>query len=362
MIRTPLLLRNILFSTSKAYRYPYSTAAMAQNTIPKTMRAIIQSEPAETRLTFTTSPVPSAAPNSSEHLIRVHTVSPCNGELLWTKNFPLPAGSTKELVPCDDVAGTVITAPPSSPFRVGDEVYARTTYARTGCARDYTIAVGEELAHRPQRLSWAESAATPLSAQTAWEALFVQSGIGSINDTAAWKGKRVLVTAASGGVGVWVVQMARLAGADVIGTCGPDNVELVRSLGTNEVLNYRATDLHTWGEAAGNKVDLVIDCVGKKSLEDAWWCVRDGGILISIYQPPEQVKPTGWAGNDVNSFFFIMTPNGVQLREITKFVEEGKCRPIVDSVWPLEQYEEAFRRLASGHSRGKIILDLTLNN
>jgi NADPH:quinone reductase-like Zn-dependent oxidoreductase len=190
----------------------------------------------------------------------------------------------------------------------------------------------------------------------------VQSKIGGINDTAAWNGKRVLVTAASGGVGAWVVQMARIAGAEVIGTCGPDNVELVCSLGAKEVLDYRATDLRNWGETLENKVDLVVDCVGKKSLEDAWFCVRDGGTLISIYQPPEQMKPADHAGKDINSFFFIMTPDGAQLKEITKLVEGGKCRPVVDSVWPLEQYEEAFRRLASGHAKGKIILDLTLNH
>jgi NADPH:quinone reductase-like Zn-dependent oxidoreductase len=340
---------------------------MAQTSLPKTIRAILQPDVQETHLTMIESPVPTAKPNSTEHLIRVQCASPCNGELLWMKNFPPAGGSDKELVPCDDFAGTVITAPDTSPFRPGDEVYARTDYTRAGCARDYTIATTGELAHRSKRLSWAESAATPLSAETAWEALFVQSGIGSMNDTAAWKGKRVLVTAASGGVGCWVVQMARIAGAEVIGTCGPDNVALVHSLGASEVLNYRATDLRTWAESidnsnVSNKVDVVIDCIGKKSLEDAWWTIRDGGVLLSIFQPPEQMKPAGWTGKDVKPIFFIMTPSGNELQEITKLVDKGKCRPIVDSVWPLEQYEEAFRRLASGHSRGKIILDLTLNN
>ncbi|KAK2754219.1 hypothetical protein FQN54_007098 [Arachnomyces sp. PD_36] len=336
---------------------------MAQTTLPKTMRAILQVDPEDTRLKMTQSQVvPTATPNSAEHLIRVHTTSPCNGELLWAKNFPPPEGWTKEFVPCDDVAGTVITAPDDSPFRPGDEVYARTSYVRAGCARDYTIGVTGELAHRPKRLSWAESAATPMSAETAWEALFVQSGVGGINDAAAWKGKRVLVTAASGGVGGWVVQMARIAGAEVIGTCGPDNIEFVRSLGATEVLDYRVTDMREWAGNANNKVDLVIDCIGKKSLGDAWWTVLDGGILISICQPPEQMKPADCAGKDIKSFFFIMTPSGAELKEITKLVDEGKCRPTVDSVWPLEQYKEAFRRLESGHSRGKVILDLTLNN
>lgn len=340
---------------------------MAQTSTPKTMRSLLQPDVEETRLTLIQSPVPTARPNSSEHLIRVHSVSPCNGELLWTKNFAPGGKWDKELVPCDDVAGTVVTAPDASPFRPGDEVYGRTNYWRTGCARDYSIALTEELCHRPKRLGWAEAAATSLSAESAWEALFVQAGIGGINDVTAWKGKRVLVTAASGGVGAWVVQLARVAGAEAIGTCGPDNVEFVRSLGAAEVIDYRSTDLRVWAESPGNnnpnnKVDIVIDCIGKKSLQDTWWAIRDGGVLVSICQPPEQMRPAGWAGKDVKSLFFIMTPDGAELKEITKLVDEGKCRPTVDSVWPLEQYKEAFRRLESGHSRGKVILDLTLNN
>ncbi|KAF7166918.1 hypothetical protein CNMCM5623_000455 [Aspergillus felis] len=220
--------------------------------------------------------------------------------------------------------------------------------------------IGADLARSPQNLSWAESSAIPLSAQTALQALFVQSGIGELGD-AAWKGKRVLVTAASGGVGIWVVQLARLAGATVIGTCGPRNVEFVKSFGASEVINYRERDLKEWGQRMGNQVDLVVDCIGKKSLEDAWWCVKDGGILISIFQPPEQVQPEECKRKNVQNLFFIVSANRADLEEVTKLVEEGKCRGVVDSVWPLEQFEEAFKRLDDGHARGKIILDLSLN-
>jgi NADPH:quinone reductase-like Zn-dependent oxidoreductase len=259
------------------------------------------------------------------------------------------------------VAGTVVTAPESSPFRPGDGVYARTNYTRPGCARDYTIGTTDELAHVPKNLSWVERAAVPLSAQTAWQALFEQSKIGEFGASDKWKGKRVLVTAASGSVGIWLTQLAHLAGATVIGTCGPSNVEEVRSLGADEALDYRATDLREWGQKSGNKVDLVIDCIGGKSLADAWWCIKDGGVLISIYQPPEQVRPKDYQGKDVNHFFFIMYPSRPQLEQITKLIDEGKCRGRVDSVWPFEQYDEAFKRLGSGHAKGKVIMDMSLN-
>jgi NADPH:quinone reductase-like Zn-dependent oxidoreductase len=107
-----------------------------------------------------------------------------------------------------------------------------------------------------------------------------------------------------------------------------------------------------------DKVDVVIDCFGKDSLKDAWWCVKDRGVLISIYQPPEQMRPADWTGSDVRNFFFIMEPNGSQLQKITELVDQRKCKVNLDSVWALERYEEAVRRLESGRARGKVVLDM----
>ncbi|KAF5856799.1 hypothetical protein ETB97_006690 [Aspergillus alliaceus] len=328
------------------------------STIPKTMRALLQPNTQKARLIQTTSDIPTPDLTANEHLIRVHCVSPCANELNWLKFFPPPNPRTQ--IPCYDIAGTIVQSPDTSPFHIGDEVYARTNYLRPGCASDYAIGVTDELAHRPKNLSWAESAAVPLSAQTAWQALFVQSGVGEFG-TEEWKGKRVLVTAASGGVGIWITQFATLVGATVIGTCGSRNVEFVRGLGASEVIDYRVTDLREWAREPGNEVDVVVDCVGGKSLEDAWWCVKEEGVVVSIFQPPEQVRPEELGEKSVRSLFFIMEPKRAHLEAITKLVEVGKCRPVVDSIWPLELFEEAFARLDGGHARGKIILDLSLN-
>lgn len=311
--------------------------------IPSTARALLQPDPASTSLILTSLPVPKPKPNSNEHLIRVHALALCNGELLWPKNFPPADPGARTLVPGYDVAGTIVEAPESSPFRVGDEVYARTMYAHTGCARDYTIAVTEELAHRPKSLSWAESAATALSAQSAWQALFVQAGLDDIASGLA-KGKRILVTGASGGVGLWVVQFAKLAGAEVVGTCGSHNIKLVESLGAKEVIDYRTLSLQDWARDSENQVDVVINCSGRKALEDAWWTVKDGGVLISIVQPTEPVRPPGCSGKNVKNWFFIMQPNRAQLEQITKLIDDGKCCPLVDSVWRFEDYEKAYER------------------
>ena len=193
-----------------------------------------------------------------------------------------------------------------------------------------------------------------MSAETAWQALFVHAGFEAREGSAA--GKRVFVTAASGGAGVWMVQLAKWAGAEVIGTCSADNVDVLRSLGADVVLDYTKTDIKQWAADEANRADLVIDCIGGKSLEDAWWVVRDGGVLLSISQLPEGKKPQGAPAN-VRSEFFVMTTSGEQLRKISTLVEEG-MRPALDSVVPFDQYQRAFEKLAGGKTKGKIVLDL----
>ncbi|KXG50643.1 Polyketide synthase, enoylreductase [Penicillium griseofulvum] len=331
------------------------------------MRSIIQRTASSKTLTLTNTHLPTPNHAQGEHLIQIKACSPCTGELLWPANFPPLTERT--LIPCPDMAGLVISAPEDSPFQPGDEVYARTDYVRPGNARDYSIAATYELAHKPKCLSWVQAAAVPVSAETAWQVLFVHAlakGNGEEMDMgaakAAWAGKRVLITAASGGVGIWLVQLATLLGAEVIATCGSQNVDFVKSLGAKEVLDYRVADLKEWAtKSPSNKVDVVVDCVGGKALADAWFTVKDGGVVLSIYQPPSQVRPEDFKGESVKDLFFVMQPVRSQLEEISKLIEKGVCRGLVDSVWPLEQYEEAFKRLDGGHAKGKIVFDLSLN-
>ncbi|OJJ38109.1 hypothetical protein ASPWEDRAFT_35673 [Aspergillus wentii DTO 134E9] len=320
------------------------------------MRVLIQPTPTSPHLHLIDCPIPSPNPNANEHLIRVHCTAPTAGELLWSTMVAVP---DKQPVPCSDMAGTVVSAPPDSPFQAGDEVYARTSFSRPGAAREYTIALTEELAHRPKGLSWAEAASIPLCAETAWQALFEQAGVGDFHSP-VWKGKRVLVTGASGGTGNWVVQLGKIVGAEVIGTCGSKNVDFVRGLGAAEAIDYRKQSLREWTDATEKKVDVVIDCVGGKTLEDAWWCVANDGVVVSICHPPEEHRPVHLLYDGIKEVFFIMKPDGSTLQKITKLVEEGKCWPVVDSVWSLQQFQEAFDRVGGGHARGKVIMDLTI--
>jgi NADPH:quinone reductase-like Zn-dependent oxidoreductase len=143
-----------------------------------------------------------------------------------------------------------------------------------------------------------------------------------------------------------------------VATCGTANVEWVKEIGADEVIDYTKTDVKTWASGNGKKVDLVVDSIGRKALEDSWWAVKNGGHLISLFQPPEQMKPTGVEDN-IGTEFFIMETNGEQLHKVTELIEEGvTVKAAVDSVWPLAQYQEAFKKLESRKTRGKVVLEL----
>jgi NADPH:quinone reductase-like Zn-dependent oxidoreductase len=331
------------------------------------MKTLLQASRSTTAVISTTSPVPTPT-HPDDVLVRVHATAPCAGELNWAINFPDSVPADKELVPCQDLAGTVITAPANSGFAQGDRVYCRVSADRPGAARDYALPRVSELAKIPARLGWIEAAATPLSALTAWQALFVQGTLdakGVKGDVAARERNgrvRVLVTGAAGGVGSWVVQLAALAGAGgVVAVCGPGKEEAVRKLGATEVVNYVETSIEEWVKAdpAKREVDLVVEMVGGKTGAGCWAAVRAGGAMVGINTPPDMLKPAGLDKELAKSIFFIVEPLGSNLAEIGELIEAGRVRPVVDSVWEFADYEKAFERLESGHAKGKIIIKVS---
>lgn len=334
---------------------------MSSITIPTTTRAVFQPDIQSTNLILTTLPLKPAKPNTEEHLIKVYATSPCSGELFWAKNFPSIMEPDRVAIPCNDLSGIVVTAPPNSPFLPGTEIYTRTPAARTGNARDFTIALTSELALKPKNLSWEEAASIPLSAFTAYQALFTQGGL-----ALGWKDeaghlanskKTVLVDAGAGGVGVWVVQLAGAAGVgEIIAVVGPDNIEFVKSLGATTVINYRQQSLGAFIKAGGAKADLAIDMLGGQALVDCWTAVKEGGTLVSIREPPAGQKPAEGVAKDIKDLFFIMEPYGWQLNDVAELLEKGEAKAIVDSVFKLEEFKEAFARLDTGHARGKVMI------
>ncbi|KAI9162977.1 Reticulon-4-interacting protein 1 like protein [Paramyrothecium foliicola] len=309
---------------------------MADIPIPYEARALVHN-PADKSLVLKSLPVPQAT-GKNDHLLRVHAVALTNGELTWPEPLVL-----SNPIPGYEVAGTVIAAPPVSPFPSGLEVYARTNFDRHGSARPFSIATTAELGHKPRKLSWEEAATVPLSALTAWQVLFEHGGLvpPDIQDVETARaqnaGKRVLVTAAAGGVGLWLVQLAQLAGAHVVGTCGSANKDFVLQLGAHEALDYRNTDLLEWVnlDAIARKFDIA------------------GGKLISIVEDPSKVKPLTVEAK-VTPIFFIVEANGKQLEQISKLIDGGTCKAYVDSVFDLQDGDKAMAKANGRQLRGKM--------
>lgn len=324
--------------------------------LPVTARTLIFNPDTNTLHLFS-KPPPDVDVSKTDHLIRVGATALCARELRWPSENPSAMyadNPLRQITPGYDLAGTVLTSPRGSPFKAGDEIFAHTLFSRPGNSREYTIARTDELVLKPRRLGWEEAATVPLSAMTAWQVLFEHGGVNSLDNPDA-KGKRILVTAAAGGVGVWLVQLAKLAGLDVVAQIGSEeNERFIKELGAVETINYKELSLRAWADKGG-RADIVLDSLGGTTLEECWYCVNEGGVLISIVQSTEGAKPAGFE-RDVRNLFFIVRPDGKQLAEISNLLEKSECRPILDSVWELEEYEKAFNKLDEGHARGKVVI------
>jgi len=327
------------------------------------MRALVRIGESKSLQLDDNHPEPTAADHPSSYIIRTKATALTRKELTW------PEPLTQAIpVPGYDLAGVVVATPTTPPpgggpyrFKPGDEIYAMTSFERQGNARETSVAHEMEMALKPKNMSWEEAATVPLSALSAWQALFVHGKLSLDIDEARRYGSskpRVLITAASGGVGVWAVQLAHLAGADVVGTCGPSNIDFVKSLGADTVLDYTQTKIWDWvnADTEARGFDVVLDCIGGQTLSESWKCARKGGRVTSVAEPPESRRPEEGIVEGVEGVWFIVSASGDQLAQITKLVERGKGRAVVDSVHNLDDWEAAFARLEEGHAKGKVVL------
>jgi NADPH:quinone reductase-like Zn-dependent oxidoreductase len=321
------------------------------------MRALIRTGPSKTLALDTTHPEPTAKDSSHSYIIQTKATALTRGELAWPEPLELDVS-----IPGYDLSGVVVAVPTTPGLKIykpGDEIYGLTSFSRQGNARELATAEEREIALKPKELSWEEAAAVPLSALSAFQGLFNHGKLHAPGKGSN-EGRRVLVTAASGGVGIWAIQLARQAGTDVVGTCGPSNVDFIKGLGANTVLDYTKTDLLAWvGEDADHRsFDVVLDCIGGQTLTDAWKCTRKNGKVISIVEPADSKKPVSGVAEGVQSAWFIVEANPDQLGKITSLIEQGKCQGQVDQVFVLEHWKEAFERLEGGHAKGKIVLKI----
>jgi NADPH:quinone reductase-like Zn-dependent oxidoreductase len=309
--------------------------------------------------TLTLQQHPPPLPTSSQYIIRVHSTTFTGGELDW----PEP-NALADPVPGFDLSGVVAVVPQEEAedgityYPAGTKVYGLTSFSRHGNAKALTIAEHHELSKIPDSLDFNTAASVPLSALTAWQALFDHAGLEP--RAGANSGKRLLVTAASGGVGVWLTQIAAWSGVHVTGTCSAKNSAFVRQLGAEEVLDYATADLSEWVKEDPSRLfDIVIDCVGGKTLEQAWAAVKDDGILNTITTPVLSEPPHQLRKEQVKTFGFIVEPNGDQLTSIATLITEKKIHAQIDSVWQLADYEEAWAKVKNGHVSGKVVLQVS---
>lgn len=287
---------------------------------------------------------PQPHPGSGEVLVRVYAAGIIANELKWDVTYQTTEGIPRALpIPGRDLSGVVEEVGPEvTGFVKGSEVYGMLGYGRDGAEADYTLALPSELAPKPMTLDPVQAAAVPLSALTAWQALFDHAHLGA--------GQTVLIHGGAGGVGVFAVQLARWAGAQVIATASAHNREFLLELGAKEIIDY--TNIRF--EEVVHDVDLVFDTVGGETLQRSWQVIKPGGTLVSIVSPPPPF--TERKEQDVRFAYFIVEPNRDELIQIGELIDTGQLRPIIDRVFPLAQARQAYEQAIKGHTRGKIVL------
>jgi NADPH:quinone reductase-like Zn-dependent oxidoreductase len=309
----------------------------------RTLHAYAKSDPLQ--LIYEEAPVPSLAPD--DVLVRVHDSGVTPSELDWPSTWLHHDGTprTPPIVPGHEVAGVVeAVGPDAAGLAAGDEVYGLIDFRRDGADAECVAVRATELAPKPVTLTHALAAAVPLSALTAWQALFDQGGLRA--------GQRVLIHGGAGGVGSFAVQLARWRGTHVVATASARDTELVRDLGADEVIDYRTQRF----EEVVADMDLVFDTVGGETWERSWDVLRPDGRLVSIAVPRPPERETG---DGRRAIWFVVESNRTQLIDIGGLIDGGHLRPIVSAVLPLAEGRTAYGAGQNGRGPGKAVLVVT---
>ncbi|MGH7962058.1 MAG: NADP-dependent oxidoreductase [Burkholderiales bacterium] len=266
----------------------------------------------------------------------------------------------------NDLAGVVVRIGSGvRRFKPGDEVYARPDKDRIGAFAEFISIKEDAVANKPQELTMEEAASIPLVGLTAWQALIERANL--------QRGQKVLIHAGSGGVGTFAIQLAKHVGAIVATTTSTANLEWVKRLGADIVIDYKRDDFET----ILHDYDAVLDTLGGETLEKSLRVLKPGGKLISISGPPDpdfakDIGSTWIVGlamrllsyrirrsakrHHVSYSFLFMRPSGDQLREIGSLIDSGAIRPVVDRVFPFESTKEALAYVEKGRAKGKVIV------
>lgn len=281
-------------------------------------------------------------------------------KLILPHRFPLVLGN--------DFAGVVVRVGANvRRFQPGDEVYARPDDDRIGAFAEYIAIREDSLAPKPSNLTMEEAASIPLVALTAWQVL--------VETAQLKKGEKVLIHAGSGGVGTIAIQLARHLGAFVATTTSTSNVDWVKGLGADVVIDYKKQDFET----ILRDYDVVLNSLGTEVLGKSLRVLKPGGKLISISGPPDpqfaEEQRLSWALRQVIRLlsrgirskarqygvsydFLFMRPSGSQLRALGSLIESGVIKPVIDRAFPFESIAAALAYVDTGRSKGKVVVKI----
>jgi NADPH:quinone reductase-like Zn-dependent oxidoreductase len=308
-------------------------------------------------------------PREDDVLIQIHAagVNPLDSKIR-DGEFKLILPYRLPLILGNDLAGVVVRVGSRvRRFKPGDEVYARPHKDRIGTFTEFIAVKEDGVALKPKALTMEEAASIPLVGLTAWQALIEKGQLK--------KGQKVLIHAGSGGVGTFAIQLAKHVGATVATTTSARNIELVKRLGADIVIDYRKDDF----SAILKDYDVVLDTQGGNALEKSLRVLKPGGKLIGIAGPPDPdfAKEMGasWflktvmrflsyrirkaaKRHDVSYSFVFMRADGGQLSQIATLIDAGAIRPVIDRVFSFESTKEALAYVETGRAKGKVVIKI----
>ena len=307
-------------------------------------------------------------PKKGQIRVRVHAaaLNPIDtkiraGYLRAIIRHPLPFTPGMDLSGTVDSIGEGVTR-----FRVGDAVFSSPSHRTMGAHAEFTCLDAREAALKPESLDHVQAASLPLAGLTAWDALVRHAKIEP--------GQKVLIQAGAGGVGTLAIQLAKSLGAEVLTTCSVGNIEFVRSLGADRVIDYKTQRY----EEVARGCDVIIEAIGPQEFARAIATVKKGGTVVALssgmpeaaqrFGPNLALLYTGLRiarhalparlGRGVRFLPISRKPDGEALAELGKLVEAGKLKPVIDRVLSLEEIALGHARVESGRSRGKVVLKI----
>jgi NADPH:quinone reductase-like Zn-dependent oxidoreductase len=286
--------------------------------------------------------VPQPEPGPDEVLIHVHAVGVTPTELLWYTTTHTKEGAARtSAVPGHEFSGVVAALGANvHTFEVGDEVYGMNDWFASGATAEFCVTLPENIAKKPATLSYEAAAAVPISSLTAWQGLLERAKL--------QPGERVLVQGGAGAVGLFAVQVAHLHGAYVIATVAGRDIDFVKQLGADEVIDYTVTPF----EELVQNADVVFDSVGCDTRDRSWSVLKPGGRMVTIAADSEAATD-----QHVKDAFFIVKPNQKQLVEIAKQLDDGRLKAFVKAAVPLDQASTAYSgALKSKSGPGKFVI------